>query len=83
MYYVYIVRCCDNSLYTGSTNDIEKRISTHNAGKGSKYTRSRLPVTLKYTETCDSKSDALKRESAIKKLSRMDKIKLIVTKKSR
>ena len=84
MYYVYIVRCSDNSLYTGSTNDIENRIATHNEGKGSKYTRSRLPVDLKYSESCRSKSAALKREAAIKKLPRIEKIKLIVTtKKSR
>lgn len=84
MYYVYIVRCSDNTLYTGSTNDIENRIATHNEGKGSKYTRSRLPVALKYSETLSSKSEALKREAAIKKLSRIEKIKLIVTpKKSR
>ncbi len=83
MYYVYIVRCSDNSLYTGSTNDIENRIAAHNEGKGSKYTRSRLPVELNYSETCSSKSAALKREAAIKKLSRIEKIKLIATKMSR
>ena len=83
MYYVYIVRCSDNSLYTGSTNDIEKRIAAHNDGKGSKYTRSRLPVELNYSEVCSSKSEALKREAAIKKLARIEKIKLIATKKSR
>ena len=82
MYYVYIVRCSDNTLYTGSTNDIESRINTHNEGNGSKYTRSRLPVDLKYSETCSSKSAALKREAAIKKLSRIEKIKLVVTKKA-
>ncbi|MBT7122036.1 MAG: GIY-YIG nuclease family protein, partial [Clostridia bacterium] len=75
--------CSDNTLYTGSTNDIDGRIATHNEGNGSKYTRSRLPVALKYHETCSSKSAALKREAAIKKLSRIEKIKLIVTKKSR
>ena len=83
MYFVYIVRCNDNTLYTGSTNDIENRISAHNAGAGSKYTRSRLPVDLKYYEECSSKSTALKREAAIKKLSRIEKIKLIVNKKDR
>lgn len=83
MYYVYIVRCSDNTLYTGSTNDIENRIAAHNKGNGSKYTRTRLPVDLKYTEKCRSKSAALKREAAIKKLSRIEKIKLIVTTKKR
>lgn len=83
MYFVYIVRCSDNTLYTGSTNDIENRISAHNAGTGSKYTRSRLPVDLKYKEVCRTKSAALKREAAIKKLTRIEKIKLIVNKKDR
>jgi len=83
MYYVYIVRCNDNTLYTGSTSDIENSMSAHNAGIGSKYTRSRLPVDLKYFETCSSQNAALKREAAIKKLSRIEKIKLIVMKKDR
>ncbi len=81
MYFVYMLRCNDDSLYTGSTTDIEERIAQHNCGKGSKYTRSRLPVALAYSEECISKSAALKREAAIKKLSRGEKIKLIAAAK--
>lgn len=77
MEYVYIVRCKDGSLYTGWTNDIEGRIKAHNTGKGAKYTKGRRPVTLLFLENFDSKSEALKRERAIKNLSRSDKIKLI------
>ena len=73
---VYILRCRDGSLYTGITNDLPKRLQTHAAGKASKYTRSRLPVTLAYTEPQKSKSAALKREAAIKRLPRSQKIKL-------
>ena len=80
MYYVYILRCADNTLYTGSTGDLENRINMHNEGIASKYTRSRLPVALKYYEKHNTKSDALRRECEIKKLSRTEKIKLIVTK---
>lgn len=76
-YYVYILKCSDNSLYTGITNDLEKRIKMHNAGKGAKYTRSRLPVEYCYFEKHNSKSDALKRECEIKKLSRKKKELLI------
>jgi len=70
---VYMVRCCDNSLYTGCTNDLPRRIQAHNAGKGAKYTKSRLPVTLVYQELCADKSTALKREIAIKQLSKAKK----------
>lgn len=77
MNYVYILECIDNSLYTGYTNNIEKRLNTHNSGKGSKYTRGRLPVKLIYYETFETKVEAMKREYYIKQLSRMDKLKLI------
>ena len=77
-WYVYMVRCSDNSLYTGSTNDLSHRIQVHNSGKGAKYTQSRLPVTLVYREECPDKSAALKRECAIKKLSKAKKEQLAV-----
>jgi putative endonuclease len=78
MWYVYIVRCeRDDSLYTGITNNLERRINQHNNGKGAKYTRSRAPVTLVKTFEVDSKSEALKLEYKIKKLSREEKLKLI------
>jgi putative endonuclease len=73
---VYMLRCRDNSLYTGITNDLPKRLRAHAAGKASKYTRSRLPVALAYTEPQKSKSAAQKREAAIKQLPRSQKIKL-------
>lgn len=74
---VYIVKCSDDTLYTGWTRNIEARLIAHNAGTGSKYTRSRLPVILMYCEMLETKSDALKREAAIKKLTRKQKLKLI------
>jgi putative endonuclease len=76
MYYVYILECFDGTLYTGSTNDVEKRLETHNLGKGAKYTRGRLPVKLKYSEVFETKGEALKRESGIKKLNRVEKMAL-------
>lgn len=75
--YVYILQCKDNSLYTGWTVDLDKRIHLHNVGKASKCTRARLPVQLVYFETFENKIDAQKREYAIKQLSRAKKIKLI------
>ena len=77
MNYVYIVKCKDNTLYTGWTTNIENRIKTHNNGQGAKYTRGRYPVILVYLETFDNKSDALKREAAIKRLNRFQKERLI------
>lgn len=77
MHYVYIVKCSDNTLYTGYTTSIERRVKTHNSGKGAKYTRGRLPVTLCYFEKYDNKIDAMRREYRIKRLKRKDKIKLI------
>ena len=75
-WYVYMVRCRDNSLYTGSTNDLSRRIQVHNSGKGAKYTKSRLPVTLVYQEECPDKSTALKRECEIKRLTKAKKEQL-------
>lgn len=77
MYYVYILECKDGTLYTGWTTDIEKRLSQHNHGKGAKYTRSRIPVILKYSEKFSTKKEALQREYFIKQLSREEKLKLI------
>jgi len=77
MCYVYILKCDDGSLYTGWTNDVEERLKTHNEGKGAKYTRSRLPVELKYCEEHSSRGKALQREYYIKQLSRDEKIDLI------
>ena len=77
MYYVYILKCCDSTLYTGITTDLQKRLATHNSGKGAKYTRSRLPVELAYQEQQPDKSSALKREIEIKKLTRAQKLQLI------
>lgn len=77
MNYTYILKCSDETLYTGWTNDLEKRVQTHMKGKGAKYTKPRLPVELVYFEEFDNKIDAMKREYAIKKLNRNDKLKLI------
>lgn len=75
--YVYILLCKDNSLYTGWTVDLEKRLKTHNAGRASKYTRGRTPVKLVYFEEYRDRIQAQKREYAIKQLRRKDKLKLI------
>ena len=77
MNYAYILRCCDGTLYSGWTNDLENRLQAHNSGRGSKYTRSRLPVKLVYFEEFESKSEAMRREAAFKQLSREEKLKLI------
>ena len=77
MNYTYIVRCKDGTLYTGWTNNLEKRIRDHNAGKGAKYTKSRRPVVLAYYETFETKEEAMSREYAIKQLSRIEKLKMI------
>jgi predicted GIY-YIG superfamily endonuclease len=68
-YTVYILRCADGTLYTGITNDLAQRLDQHNAGRGAKYTRGRVPVKLLYKETGFSRSTALLREAAIKKMS--------------
>lgn len=77
MHYTYIVRCADGTLYTGWTTDLDRRLAAHNAAAGAKYTRSRRPVTLVYRECFASKEEALRRECAIKKLSRQEKLRLI------
>lgn len=77
MNYVYILKCGDGTLYTGWTNNLEKRVQAHNTGKGAKYTRARLPVELVYFEGFEEKVDAQRREYRIKKLSRKEKLKLI------
>ena len=74
---LYLLSCRDRSLYTGITNDLAKRLKRHNAGTGARYTRSRLPVRVVYAEPCKSRSDALKREYAIKQLPRREKLKLV------
>lgn len=76
-WYVYLMRCADDTLYCGMTDDIEKRLKAHNSGKGAKYTRARLPVELAYSEECPTRSYALKRERAIKGMTRELKLKLI------
>ena len=77
MNYTYMVRCRDGSLYTGWTNCLDKRLACHNAGKGAKYTKTRLPVELVYYETFEKKAEAMRREWQIKKMSRKEKIELI------
>lgn len=77
IYFTYILKCSDDTFYTGYTNDIDKRIKVHNSGKGAKYTRGRIPVELVYYEVFNTKEEALKREYRIKKLSRDKKKELI------
>ena len=77
IWWVYIVECSDGTLYTGISNNVSKRISDHNEGKGAKYTRGRLPVALKWSKVCDNKSEASKLENKIKKMSKKEKLKLI------
>ena len=79
-YYVYMLRCGDGSLYTGSTGDVSRRLRVHQSGKGAKYTRSRLPVELVYQEELPDRSAALRREAAIKKLTRGRKLALLAQK---
>jgi len=76
-WFVYMLRCGDGSLYTGCTDDVERRLAAHQSGRGGKYTRSHLPVTLVYRESVPDKSAALRREAEIKRLSRKDKLALI------
>ena len=78
-YWVYMLRCRDGSLYTGSTTDVERRCALHNAGKGAKYTRSRLPVELIYQEPAADRSAALRREAAIKRMTHRQKWALAET----
>ena len=80
-WFVYILRCRDDTLYTGITNDLENRLQAHNEKRGARYTRARVPVTLVYQEKAASRSQASQREAAIKKLSRREKLTLITEKK--
>lgn len=81
-WFVYILRCGDGTLYTGATCDLPRRLKAHGSGKGAKYTRSRLPVELVYREETADKSSALRREAAIKRLSRREKLALIAGKET-
>ena len=77
MNYTYILRCGDGTLYCGWTNDLEKRLAAHNAGLGAKYTKSRRPVELVYSESFETKEEAMSREYRIKRMSRAEKLALI------
>ncbi|MFI3250114.1 MAG: GIY-YIG nuclease family protein [Eubacteriales bacterium] len=77
-YFVYILRCRDDTLYTGMTNNFEARLALHSSGKGAKYTRGRTPLTPVYLKEVEGRSEALKEEARIKKLSRREKEKLIL-----
>ncbi len=74
--FVYILQCADGTLYTGWTTDLQARLRAHNAGKGAKYTKARLPVRIVYSESLSSKNEAMRRESAIKRLKRARKLEL-------
>lgn len=76
-WYVYILRCADGTLYTGATNNPEKRLAAHNSGQGAKYTRSRGPCVMVYREEAPDRGAALRREAAVKKLTRTEKLLLI------
>jgi len=76
-WFVYMVRCADGSLYTGVATDLERRLDEHNAGKGAKYTRGRIPVSLVYREQCPDQSRAVQRELVIKRMTRAGKLRLI------
>lgn len=78
MYTLYVIRCADDTLYTGIAKDLEKRLAVHRSGKGSVYVRARLPFSLVYTEKYKDRSRATKREMEIKKMSRVEKEKLIL-----
>ena len=81
MNYTYILRCSDGSLYTGWTNDLDRRLKAHNAGRGAKYTRTRLPVELIWFEEHETRHAAMSREWHIKRLTREEKLRLISAKK--
>lgn len=76
-YYVYMIECKDGKLYTGITNNLERRLKDHNSGNGGRFTRFRAPVTLVYIEEVLNRSEALKREAAIKRLTRKEKVALV------
>ena len=78
IWYLYILRCKDNTLYTGITTNVEKRLQQHRSGKGAKYTRGRAPLELVYQQVCKDHTEALKREAFVKKLTRKDKEALIL-----
>jgi len=75
--FVYILQCADGTLYTGWTTDLKARLDTHNTGAGAKYTRGRGPLVLVYSESFETKSEAMRREAEIKKLTRAEKLQLI------
>ncbi len=76
-YWLYILQCGDNTLYTGTTDDVERRLAVHQSGKGAKYTRGRGPLTVVYREACTDRSAALRREAAVKRMTRAEKLSLI------
>lgn len=79
MWYVYLLRCADDTLYAGCTTDPQRRLKQHNSGRGAKYTRARRPVSLVYVEQAEDHSQALRREAALKRLSRKEKLALIAS----
>ncbi len=79
-WYVYILQCADGTLYTGITNDLDRRLKAHNAGTASKYTRVRRPVAMVYREEADAKGNALRRELQIKSMSRQQKMDMFINK---
>ena len=81
MWFVYILKCEDGSLYTGATNDLEKRFKAHKEGKGGKYTRSHIPVEIVFSKKCANNIVALRKEREIKNLTRKEKLELIRNKK--
>ena len=83
LWYVYIVECSDGTFYTGYTNDVDKRVSTHNKGRGAKYTRTRRPVTLVYCVSYPTKSLAMSGEYYVKQMSRQSKLFMIAVYKNR
>jgi len=80
VWYVYLVRCSDGTLYTGITNDVERRVAQHNAGRGARYTRSRRPVVVVHVEPHPSRGDALRREAALRRLPTDEKRRLAAPK---
>jgi putative endonuclease len=76
-WFLYILECCDGSLYAGISNDVQARLAAHQAGRGAKYTRAHLPVTLRYVEKCGTRGEAMKRECKVKKLTRGKKLELV------
>jgi putative endonuclease len=80
LWYVYILKCADGTLYTGITTDVNRRLNEHNSGKGAKYTRTRLPVMIAAVSEAGSRSEASKEEYRIKQLTKLEKIKYIINK---